>query len=305
MISKPVKKFLITSVSIATAAILGGGLLLWYMQDRLIYFPAVPDQFPSSNPHGYREPIEAGLSFEDVNIKTSDNINLHGWLVKTKTPEESPTVVIFQGNAGNIGYRIPFLRSLNQECNVNALIVAYRGYSYSEGKPTEKGLQQDSIAIMDHVFSRRDIDTNKIFVIGSSLGGAVGVYALSRGKAYNVAGLILENTFTSMADMVDQVMPAVSRLKGLVLANHWESIDRIGKIKAPILFISGLKDELVPPKQMQRLYDAANNSMFKDKIGVESGTHNDTWYEGGRALFKKLVEFMETAIVMKNKQPKL
>ena len=305
MISKPVKKLLIASVTLVTTALVGGGITLWYFQDRLIYFPAAPDQFPSQNPYGYREPIEAGMPYEDVKIKTSDNLNLHGWLIKTKTPLESPTLVIFQGNAGNIGYRIPLLRDLHRGCNANTLIVAYRGYSNSEGKPSEKGLQLDSVAIMDHVFSRKDIDTSKIYVLGSSLGGAVSIYALSRAKKYNVAGLILENTFTSMGEMVDQVMPAVSKLKGLVLANHWPSIDLIGSIKSPILFISGQEDELIPPEQMKRLYEAAKDSPLKEMIKVETGTHNDTWYQGGKSLINKIAEWMSKAELMRNESPKL
>lgn len=294
MFSKPVKTFLISSIAIAGTAFGLGLFLLWAYQDRLLYFPSISGQFPRENPYGYRNPAEAKLNYENVKILTSDGINLHGWLVKTRNPAQDPTIVVFQGNAGNIGWRIPIVSHLHRYCESNVLIVGYRGYSDSEGKPSEKGLQLDSFAVMDHVFSRNDINKDKIFVHGSSLGGAVGIYALSH-KPYNVAGLILENTFTSISDMVDQVMPAVSKLKRLVLANHWESVHRIAKIKVPILFISGLLDELVPPQQMARLYDAAKESVLREKLGIESGTHNDTWVEGGERYFKAIKEFMKKA----------
>lgn len=294
MFSKPVKKFLISSIAI-TGSVFGLGLfLLWAYQDRLLYFPSVSGQYPHDNSPGYRDPGEARLNYEDVKILTSDGINLHGWLVKTQNPAQTPTIVVFQGNAGNIGWRIPIVSHLHRYCDSNVLIVGYRGYSNSEGKPSEKGLQIDSLAIMDHVFSRKDINRERIYIHGTSLGGAVGIYALSH-KSYNVAGLILENTFTSISDMVDQVMPAVSKLKRLVLANHWESVHRIAKIKVPILFISGLLDELVPPQQMARLYDAAKESVLREKLGIETGTHNDTWVEGGEIYFKAIKEFMRKA----------
>lgn len=54
---------------------------------------------------------------------------------------------------------------------VNVLIVAYRGYSYSEGSPSEAGLQKDSIAILKFAFSHPDIHPKKIFTHGRSLGG--------------------------------------------------------------------------------------------------------------------------------------
>lgn len=37
------------------------------------------------------------------------------------------------------------MRFLQAYCNVNVLLVAYRGYSYSEGIPTEQGLQIDAL----------------------------------------------------------------------------------------------------------------------------------------------------------------
>ena len=38
-------------------------------------------------------------------------------------------------------------------------------------------------------------------------------------------GIILENTFTSMGDMVDKVMFFAKHFKGLILNSHWNSID--------------------------------------------------------------------------------
>lgn len=52
-------------------------------------------------------------------------------------------------------------------------------------------------------------------------------------------GVIVENTFTSMADMVDRVMVFASKVKGIILKNHWRSIDLVAKIEQPILYITG------------------------------------------------------------------
>ena len=75
--------------------------------------------------------------------------------------------------------------------------------------------------------------------------------------------MILENTFTSIPDMVDSIFKKISFLKSLVLKNFWPSIDRIDNIQAPILFIQSMKDELVPPVQMTRLFEAAKLTKFK------------------------------------------
>ena len=92
-----------------------------------------------------------------------------------------------------------------------------------------------------------------------------------------VKGLILENTFTSIPDMVDVVMPWVAPMKSLVLRIGWHSKARIPAITAPILFISGRRDELVPPAHMDALLAAARTSLYTVMHKVPEGKHNDTW----------------------------
>lgn len=65
--------------------------------------------------------------------------------------------------------------------------------------------------------------------------------------------------------MVDIVFAKLAKIKRLVLNNHWHSIRNISSLKVPILFIMGLKDELIPTTQMQQLYQAAEKSYFKEK----------------------------------------
>ena len=45
-----------------------------------------------------------------------------------------------------------------------------------------------------------------------------------------VRGLILENTFTSIPDMVDALFGKLACLKSLILANYWPSSKRIKEI---------------------------------------------------------------------------
>ena len=59
--------------------------------------------------------------------------------------------------------------------------------------------------------------------------------------------------------MIDSLMPMLSYFKFLQ-TNHWRSIDVIHNIKAPILFIRSLQDELVPPAHMEKLMEKASGS---------------------------------------------
>lgn len=68
-------------------------------------------------------------------------------------------------------------------CNINILLFDYRGYGRSTGKPSESGFYTDARAVYNYVRSRTDLNQEKIFLFGRSLGGAV---AISLGKNNNV-----------------------------------------------------------------------------------------------------------------------
>lgn len=82
-------------------------------------------------------------------------------------------------------------------------------------------------------------------------------------KSNAIKGLIVENTFTSIGDMVDQLMPFVAKFKFLIQRLFYPSIDRIHKVTCPIMFVRGMKDEIVPNHHTERLYNAATNAKFK------------------------------------------
>ena len=91
------------------------------------------------------------------------------------------------------------------------MISAPTGYGNSEGTPTEHGLELDAEAMMDYLGRRADIDHKKIVFFGRSLGGAVAVRTAVNRRS-EVAALVLENTFTSISDMVDHVMPVLAKV---------------------------------------------------------------------------------------------
>ena len=221
-------------------------------------------RYPEDMPQGFRSPKEYGLLYEDVYITTKDNVKLHAWFIKAgKNPKHFRTLIFFHGNAGNIGSRLPNLHLLINSLSVNILILAYRGYGHSEGKPSEDGLKLDADATLEYLLTERDdIDKERIFVFGRSLGGAVATQ-LAISKPEGVNGIIVENTFTSLSDMVDALLPFLTPFKFLVQRIFYPTVDKIGKVKCPILFIRGLRDEIVPCQQSLVLYDKAKNARFK------------------------------------------
>ena len=63
--------------------------------------------------------------------------------------------------------------------------------------------------------------------------------------------------------MVDRLMPLVANFKWLVQRIYYPSIERVGKITAPICFIRGLRDEIVPAAHSKQLFEKASSAKFK------------------------------------------
>jgi hypothetical protein len=139
-----------------------------------------------------------------------------------------------------------------------------------------------------------------LFIIGRSLGGAVGTYAaMIEPELFD--GIILENTFTSIADMVDNLFYLVGYFKFLILRIGWDTKSLITTLKLPILIITGDQDEIVPAIQSKYLYDAAKNSYSRHLYVVEGGTHNDTWRVGADTYRDRLNKFMIDSISIMSK----
>lgn len=113
------------------------------------------------------------------------------------------TVLMFHGNAGNIGYRLPIAKILKNELRCNVLMLQYRGYGLSSGNPNEKGLMIDAQTGLDYVRQRQELRNTKIVIYGQSIGGAVSVGLVARNQKHgDIAGVILENTFTSLKKLI-------------------------------------------------------------------------------------------------------
>lgn len=116
------------------------------------------------------------------------------------------TMLMFHGNAGNIGHRVPIARSLVHTLNCNVVMLEYRGYGLSTGKPDERGLKIDAQTGLDWILSQEEFVDTQVVLYGQSLGGAVAI-SLAEKNQDIIAALVLENTFLSVRKMVPRFVP--------------------------------------------------------------------------------------------------
>lgn len=117
-------------------------------------------------------------------------------------------------------------------------MLSYRGYGLSEGSPSEKGLRLDAKAALQYLHDRDDvIDKNRIYIFGRSIGGACAIALAASPLGQDIVkGIVVENTFTSIDDMIDVVFPFLAFAKPFN-RNKWNSLSEIPRIKVPILFM--------------------------------------------------------------------
>jgi fermentation-respiration switch protein FrsA (DUF1100 family) len=230
-------------------------------------------------------PADVGISFEDLYLSTSDGVRINAWYVPYSGAKVS--LLWFHGNAGNLSHRVGHLRDLYHEVGVNVLMVDYREYGRSEGRVSEIGTYQDALAAYDYLAKRPELDASKIVVYGQSLGSAIAVeLAVQR----HIDGLILEAPFTSIRAMASFHFPWLP-LGGL-LSTRYDSMEKIGKVHTPLLILHGDQDDIIPYRQGEELYRAANPP--KRFYTIRKAGHNDTYLVGGKDYFRAIRDFIES-----------
>lgn len=256
--------------SIAVLVLVG----LYTYQSSLIYPASLNDG------HGYcATPDEYDMPYELVNLKTEDGETLQCYLLKQdpQSPSYSnKTVLILSPNAGNIGHALPIVSIFYKNFGYNVFIYSYRGYGKSTGTPSEKGLKLDADRVMEYLTKEdSQYQQSSLILYGRSLGGAVAIY-IAATKSASIHALILENTFLSIRKTVPHVFPL---LKYITMFVHqtWdlESLVPLISNSIPVLMLSARKDEIVPPKHMDTIYQLMP-SKNKEKINFENSAHNDT-----------------------------
>jgi len=268
-------------------AIAGGTLILimlvaffsWGcpMEERFIFHPDnVIHQTPAS----------AGLFFDDVHFTASDGVRLHGWYIPY--PDAERTLLWFHGNAGNISHRVENIKLLHDNIKINVFIFDYRGYGRSEGEISEKGTYLDGIAAVEYLRAHYQLQPHSLVIFGRSLGAAVAAEIATQIQSVI---LILESPFISVPEMARAIFPLLP--VRFFLSTQYNTLEKVRRVKSPLLVLHGDEDEIVPLSQGRRVFEAANEP--KRFYAIPGASHNDTYIAGGTPYLDALRESIEWA----------
>ncbi len=228
------------------------GLALYYLQPKLIFKP-------SPNGRSVQSMDVAGL--KEITFKADDGMDIVAWYIKPK--KNMPTLLYLHGNYCNLSNRKDRIKRISRD-GYGLFMVAFRGYGRTLGAPSEVRNVQDANHAYDYLIAQ-GVAPKDLIIYGESLGGAVGTQVAAEKK---IGALLLESPFTSLVDMAKRFYPFLP--VGKYMINRFETIKHIRKVKAPIMIIHSVHDEVIPFEFGETLFKVAGRPKalhLMDKVG--------------------------------------
>jgi uncharacterized protein len=227
---------------------------------------------------------QLGRPFEDVFIPVEHGERVNAWYFPA-TNAASPVILVFHGNAGNISHRLD-LTALLLEAGAGVLLLDYRGYGRSDGKPGEENTYRDAQSAYHWLISKGVAGSN-IIAYGESLGGGVASQLAVREQ---LGGVILQSTFTSMTDLGAEIFPWLP--VRLISTIKYNTRAKLPQLRLPMLILHSRRDDLIPFHHAEDNFAAAHEPKFLREI---SGGHNDALYSSRPAMLAAIREFLLSA----------
>ena len=211
-------------------------------------------------------PEKAKLEYRDLALTAADGTRLHGWWLPAKAGVEvKGTVLHLHGNGGNLAWHLGGSWWLPEQ-GYQVLLLDYRGYGLSQGKPALPQVYQDIAAALAWLDQAPEVQGKPQVLLGQSLGGAMAIHYLAQHP---------EQGQRFKALVFDGVPASYRQVGRFALSNSWltwpfqvplswlvpdgdSAIHSIARLKAsPKLFFHSIDDPIVPLVNGIQLYQAA------------------------------------------------
>lgn len=272
-------KTLLNLLGIAASFYVLLALMLYLLQGKMVFLANMPSRELTASPK------DIGLEFENITLTTSDEERLHGWFVPADSARG--VVLFFHGNAGNISHRLDSIAIFNR-LGLDTLIIDYRGYGESSGKPSEQGTYLDAQAAWDYLVSERGVSAERIIIFGRSLGGAVGAWL---GSQRRPAAVIIESSFSSGVEMANRLYPFLPA--SLITRLRYPVVEYASRLQSPVLVVHSRDDEIIPFEMAEKIFLAVNQRKAFLQL---RGDHNAGFYISREQYIPGLDEFIESVL---------
>lgn len=235
----------------------------------------------------HRRPLGPGRPappFEHVDLARADGASQFAWLMR-QAHHDAPWLLYLHGNSATVASRTNLLRYEGfRALGLNVLAPEYRGYGGLPGSPSEDALTADARVGYDYLRTVLRVAPERVVIFGWSLGSAV---AVSLASEVPSAGVVLEGAPASLVAIGERDYPWMPIR--LVMRNPFESILRIDRVRAPMLFLHSPEDRIIPIDEGRRLFAAAREP--KTFVEVRGG-HIDPADVDKKTYFEAVRQFL-------------
>ena len=245
----------------------------------------------------YATPEKDGYAYEDVQFASKDKTQLSGWFIPAKG-EALGTVIHFHGNAQNMSAHYSFVSWLPSN-GFNLFVFDYRGYGKSKGSLSRQGVYEDSIAAVEYIKTRPDIDQNKLILFGQSLGGANAIAVAGGANLSGIVGVVSDSAFSSYKTVAAEHAGILKPFAYLAMGNKFSPRNVVQNISPiPLLIIHGTQDQVVSYKHATLLYNEAREP--KTLWTIEKGRHTEALGQYRQEIMPKLLTLFKAWVDPKN-----
>lgn len=219
-----------------------------------------------------------------ITSTNNGNLKLHAYEIK-QTQESDLWVIVIHGYMGDASGMTVYAKQFYQR-GYNVLMPDLRGHGLSEGNYVGMGWH-DRLDIIDWInYIIKNNAKAKIIIFGISMGATTTMMTIGEKLPTNVKFAISDCGYSSVWEEFSYQLKRLFKLPSfpvLYAANRTckkktnysfkeaSAVEQLKKSKIPILFIHGDKDDFVPYKMLESVYDAAPGE--KEKLVVEGATH--------------------------------
>lgn len=217
------------------------------------------------NPNIKREverPRSSGHRTRSVVLRAHDGTKLAGWLMTPSVVGPRPAVVYFGGRSEEVSWVARDAGKLFPGMTV--LAVNYRGYGNSQGNPDEQLMVDDGCMLFDWLAARPHVDTQRVAIVGRSLGSGVAVQVAMQRPAHALVLITPYDSILAIAKRRFRTMPIE-----YVLRHRFESIKYAASLLAPTYVLRAAVDDIVPHSHTDLLV-AQLGTLHLDEIVPDS-----------------------------------
>jgi pimeloyl-ACP methyl ester carboxylesterase len=216
-----------------------GGVM--YTQQEAILFPAASNQhhvLHAALPAN-AELVELPASFGNVRAT---------YLRANPGASAQPAILYLHGNFERIEDSFNLLQPL-VAAGISVLQLEYPGYGGADGAPSHADLAEAADLAYDWLAFQRDVDAQRIIVMGYSIGGGIAAELAMRRR---VPALVLLSTYTSMEAMAHRYL-----LPGFLVRYPYDTLARLREYPGPVFIEHGRNDKVIPFAMGEALASAA------------------------------------------------